>query len=296
MVRLEGGAFRMGSDRHYIEEAPSRTVVVDPFWIDQGPVTNAQFARFVEATGHVTAAEQAPDPKDYPGMPTEMAHAGSIVFTPTKRPVPLTDPSQWWRFVFGADWRHPAGPGSGLLGLEQHPVAHVAFADAEAFAAWAGKVLPTEAEWEFACRGGLDGAAFAWGEELTPGGRRMANYWVGEFPSRGPRPRNGVRTTPIGRYPPNGFGNVWEWTADWYGLAEPVSGKPCCVPRNPRGASALASRDPAAPGQPIGRKVLKGGSHLCAASYCQRYRPAARHPQPIDTSTSHVGFRCVVRG
>ncbi len=301
---IPGGSFLMGSNLFYPEEAPQRPVRVDGFHIDVTPVTNAQFARFVAETGHVTVAEIAPDPADYPGMPAEMAHAGSLVFQPTDAPVDLRDATLWWAFRFGADWRHPTGPGSSNEGLEDHPVVHVAYADAEAYAAWAGKSLPTEAEWELAARSGLDGAEFAWGDELTPGGRILANYWQGVFPVASQSPDGWQSTSPVGSYPPNShglrdmIGNVWEWTADWWSLPDrdrkpPKS--PCCLPANPRGGREEDSLDPEMPQVPIGRKVLKGGSHLCAPSYCQRYRPAARHPQTIDTSTSHIGFRCVLR-
>lgn len=303
MRRLEGGVFTMGSDRYYPEERPARKVRVDPFWIDETPVTNRQFARFVAATGHKTVAEIAPDPADYPGMPPEMAKAGSLVFRQTPGPVPLRDVSQWWSFEFGADWRHPLGPGSNLRGLDDHPVVHVAYPDAEAYAAWAGKALPTEAEWEFAARGGLADREFAWGDELAPGGAMLANYWQGAFPYINTEEDGWLRTSPVRAYPPNGYGlhdmigNVWEWTCDWYALptVEPKAPGACCTPANPRGGTEAASVDPLTPDIPIGRKVLKGGSHLCAESYCQRYRPAARHPQTIDSSTTHIGFRCVAR-
>ena len=300
MIHVEGGRFRMGSDRHYPEEAPARTVTVDGFRIDVGPVTNRQFAAFVDATGYRTFAETPPNPADYPGIRPELIQPGSLVFQSPGRPVPLHDFTQWWSFRIGADWRRPLGPGSDLSGLEDHPVVHIAYADAEAYAAWAGKALPTEAEWEFAARGGVDGAAYAWGEELAPDGRMLANYWQGEFPWRNTALDGYARTSPVGAFPPNGFGlhdmigNVWEWTCDWYSAAASLQ-SPCCAPRNPRGGREADSYDPCAPDIRIGRKVLKGGSHLCAESYCQRYRPAARYPQPVDTSTSHVGFRCVVR-
>jgi formylglycine-generating enzyme len=301
MVRIPGGTFRMGSDRHYPEEAPVHSVAVDGFWIDATPVTNAQFRAFVQATGHVTWAEIDPDPSDYPGAKPEMLKAGGLVFTPPSRPVDLADWSQWWRFTFGATWRRPYGKGSHIGGLDDHPVVQVAFRDAEAYAAWAGKALPTEAEWEFAARGGLDGAEFAWGDELTPGGRHMANTWQGAFPHENTRADGWARTSPVRAYPPNGYGvhdmigNVWEWTADWYSARhEADAGKACCVPENPRGAAMEQSYDPRDRVR-IPRKVLKGGSHLCAPSYCKRYRPAARHAEQIDTTTSHVGFRCVVR-
>jgi formylglycine-generating enzyme required for sulfatase activity len=302
MVHIPGGSFRMGSDRHYPEEAPVHTVSVDPFWIDATPVTNAQFRRFVEATGHVTWAEIAPDPRDYPGALPHMLRAGGLVFAPPAKPVDLEDWSQWWRFTFGAAWRRPYGKGSHIGGLDDHPVVQIAYRDAEAYATWAGKELPTEAEWEFAARGGLDGKEFAWGDELTPDGRHMANTWQGRFPHENMRSDGFARTSPVGAFAANGYGvfdmigNVWEWTADWWSeghSADPA--KACCVPHNPRGAAMEGSHDPRQPNIRIPRKVLKGGSHLCAPNYCRRYRPAARHAEPIDTSTSHVGFRCIAR-
>lgn len=302
MVRVAGGTFRMGSDRHYPEEAPVHRVTVDGFLIDRTPVTNRQFRAFVQATGHVTMAERAPDPRDYPGALPHMLRAGSLVFNPPNHPVSLDDWSQWWTFRFGAIWRKPYGPGSSIKGLDDHPVVHIAYADAEAYATWAGKSVPTEAEWEFAARGGLDGAEFAWGDVLEPDGRRMANFWHGEFPVRNLSPRAYKRTTPVGSFPPNGYGlvdmigNVWEWTSDWYTPKHPDDApKACCIPENPRGGRVEDSFDSYQPQIRIPHRVLKGGSHLCAPNYCRRYRPAARHAQPVDTSTSHVGFRCVIR-
>lgn len=303
MRHVPGGAFQMGSDRFYPEEAPVRRVQVDGFWIDETPVTNRDFARFVAATGHVTLAEIAPDPKDYPGMDPASALPGSLLFQRTRGPVDLADYSQWWYFSFGTDWRHPHGPDSSLDGLEDHPVVHVAFEDAEAYAKWAGKSLPTEAEWEYAARGGLDGADFAWGDELAPGGAMLANYWQGAFPFANTLDDGYERTSPVGTYPANGhglfdmIGNVWEWTTDWFAqprIERKAKGS-CCVPANPRGGTKRGSLDPTNPDAPIPRKVLKGGSHLCAPNYCQRYRPAARHPQAVDSSTSHIGFRCIIR-
>jgi formylglycine-generating enzyme len=303
MVWIEGGEFRMGSDEHYTEEAPVHRVTVDPFWIDRTPVTNREFRKFVRATGHVTFAEIAPDPKDYPGALPNMLKAGSLVFSPPKHPInDMRDWSQWWTFKFGANWKRPYGPRSSLSGLNDHPVVHVAYSDALAYAEWAGKDLPTEAEWEFAARGGLDGAEFAWGDELTPGGKQMANTWQGAFPHENLKLDGYERTSPVVAFPPNGYGvydmigNVWEWTSDWYSPAhEADADKACCIPTNPRGGREDASYDSCQPEIKIPRKVLKGGSHLCAPNYCRRYRPAARHPEPVDTSTSHVGFRCVVR-
>jgi formylglycine-generating enzyme len=304
MRRIPGGVFTMGSERFYPEERPLRRVRVEDFWIDETPVTNRQFAAFVEATGYRTFVEIAPDPRDYPGLAPEAAVAGSLVFQRTATPVPLDDYGQWWTFLAGADWRHPTGPGSEAE--PDHPVVHVAYADAEAYAAWAGKTMPTEAEFEFAARGGLVDADYAWGDELAPGGTILANYWQGLFPFANQRADGGYRTTAVGSYPANGYGlhdmigNVWEWTRDWYSVPKAVRpGKdksPCCAIPDPRGGNLRGSVDPAQPGVPIGRKVLKGGSHLCAANYCQRYRPAARHAQSIDSATSHIGFRCVVRG
>ena len=307
MIHVPGGTFTMGSDRFYPEEAPTRRVQVDPFWMDQTPVTNRQFAAFVAATGHVTVAEIAPDPKDYPGMLPEMAHAGSLVFRKPVGPFDPGAPGSWWRFEFGACWNHPLGPDSDLemLDLWDHPVVHVAYADAAAYAAWAGKALPTEAENEFAARGGLEAADYAWGDELAPDGAMLANYWQGRFPAVNDCLDGWERTSPVGAFPANGYGlhdligNVWEWTSDWWTDQPQVPEKrnkgACCTISNPRGGRLKTSFDPAQPGVRIGRRVLKGGSHLCAANYCQRYRPAARHPEMIDTSTTHIGFRCVVR-
>jgi formylglycine-generating enzyme required for sulfatase activity len=299
-VWVAGGTFRMGSDKHYPEEAPAHFVKVDGFWIDRRPVTNRDFRRFVEATGHVTFAELPPDTKDYPGALPEMLHPASLVFTPPGRPVDLRDFRNWWVFKRDANWRQPTGPGSSVDGLDDHPVVHVAYQDIEAFAAWAGREIPTEAEWEFAARGGLDGAEYAWGDELMPDDRPMANTWQGNFPNENLKLDGFERTSPVESFPANGFGifdmigNVWEWTQDWYAPKhEDAAQKPCCAAPNPRGSRAQASYDPRQPEVRIPRKVLKGGSHLCAPNYCRRYRPAARHAQPVDTSTSHVGFRLV---
>jgi sulfatase modifying factor 1 len=302
MIRIPGGTFRMGSDNHYPEEAPAHRVKVDPFWIDRYPVTNRQFREFVRATGHITFAELAPDPKDYPGALPHMLYAGSLTFSPPDSPVNLRDWSNWWTFLKGASWRHPYGPGSDIRGLDSHPVVHISFADAFLYARWAGKQLPTEAEWEFAARGGLEDAEYAWGEEFAPGGRQMANTWQGEFPHENLAADGFTRTSPVNAFPPNGYGvsdmigNVWEWTTDWYTAKHSADAKKaCCIPENPRGGREEDSYDSCQPQVRIPRKVLKGGSHLCAPNYCRRYRPAARHAQPIDTSASHIGFRCVVR-
>jgi len=236
-------------------------------------------------------------------MDPALAQPGSLVFEKTAGPVDMTDVSQWWHFRLGAHWRHPLGPGSSVDDLGDHPVVHVTHADAEAFAQWAGKALPTEAEWEFAARGGLEDADYAWGDELAPGGAMLANYWQGLFPFANQMLDGFERTSPVGTYPANGYGvydligNVWEWTADWYATPSVLRGKTgpkCCAIANPRGARRQDSFDPGEAAR-IPRKVLKGGSHLCAESYCQRYRPAARHAQPIDSATTHIGFRCVTR-
>lgn len=302
MKLISGGTFAMGSNDHYPEEAPVHRVTIDAFWIDEAPVTNRQFREFVEATNYVTFAEKTPKAEDYPGALPHMLKPGSLVFRPPRERVDLRDWGQWWEFRFGADWRHPYGRGSWIKGRDDHPVVHVAYQDAEAYAAWAGKGLPTEAEWEFAARGGLDGAEFAWGDDLNPSGRQMANTWQGEFPHENLKLDGYERTSPVKSYPPNGYGlydmigNVWEWTTDWFAPKHPEDApKACCIPENPRGPSRDQSYDPCQPHIKIPRKVLKGGSHLCAPNYCRRYRPAARHPEPVDTSTSHVGFRCVIR-
>jgi sulfatase modifying factor 1 len=300
MVWIAAATFLMGSDRHYAEEAPAHRAAVDGFWIDRCPVTNRQFAAFARKTGFVTVAERPPDPADFPGAPPENLHAGSLVFTGTRGPVDLRHIDRWWAWMPGASWRHPEGPDSTLAGRMDHPVVHVAYEDALAYATWTAAALPTEAEWECAARGGLDGAAFVWGDKPETPGRRLANFWHGDFPWRA-EPGYGA-TAAVGTFQPNGYGlhdmagNVWEWTEDWYASRHPEdAAKPCCIPRNPRGADEVASLNPAQPQFRVPRKVLKGGSFLCADSYCLRYRPAARRPQMIDTGMSHVGFRCVRR-
>lgn len=300
MVWIPAATYRMGSDGHYREEAPVHTVTVDGFWIDEAPVTNRRFSRFVVDTGYVTVAERPLDPNDFPGAPAENLLPGSLVFTRTSGPVNLRHLSQWWTWTPGASWHHPEGPGSSLDGREDHPVVHVAFEDGTAYAAWADKKLPTEAEWELAARGGLEGAVYTWGDRPEAPDERLANYWHGDFPWR-PEPGYGT-TTPVGSFPRNGYGlsdiagNVWEWTCDWYlGRHPEDADKPCCIPCNPRGGTLEQSLDRAQPQFPIPHKVVKGGSYLCADTYCMRYRPAARRPLMVDTGMSHTGFRCVQR-
>lgn len=293
MVRVEAGAFDMGSEDFFPEEGPVHRVQVDAFWIDRHPVTNAQFRRFVKDTGYVTVAERVPDAADYPDADPDALVAGALVFQQTPGPVDLNDWRRWWAYVPGADWRHPRGPGSTLDGRDKHPVTQVSYEDALAYAHWAGKDLPTEAEWEFAARGGLEGRVYSWGDEFAPKGRRMANTWEGQFPwqfHRGRGQSDTPGTTPVGTYPPNGYGlvdtagNVWEWTkSEFTDRHGPAAG--CCAPRN----------ESSAPTERFPRRVTKGGSYLCAPTYCLRYRPAARQSQTEDTATCHLGFRCVLR-
>ncbi|MEV0463574.1 formylglycine-generating enzyme family protein [Nocardia tengchongensis] len=301
MVRVPGGAFAMGSRDFFPEEQPVREAVVEPFWIDVHQVTNADFHRFVRETGYVTVAERDLDPADFPGAAPEDLVPGVLVFQRTNGPVPLDDWRRWWTYVPGASWRHPGGPGTNLDGRTLHPVTHVAYADALAYAEWAGKSLPSEAQWEFAARGGLDAATFPWGEEFAPRGRRLANTWVGRFPwefepGKGQAAQPG--TTKVGTYPPNGYGlfdvagNVWEWTTDYYrgDHGAPVSS--CCAPA--AGPARADGPPPVEAGERFPRRVVKGGSYLCAPNYCLRYRPAARQGQTEDTATCHLGFRCIV--
>ncbi|KWX66245.1 formylglycine-generating enzyme family protein [Mycobacterium sp. NAZ190054] len=288
MVWIPGQTAALGSDAHYPEEGPVRNVTVDGFWIQAAPVTNAEFAEFVAATGYVTVAERPLNPEDYPGAPRENLHPGSMVFTRTAGPVDLRHLNLWWTWTPGAYWRKPAGPSSSIDKRTDHPVVHVAFDDAAAYADWAGLQLPTEAQWETAARGGLVGATYTWGDEPERPGRQLANYWHGDFPWR---PDRGYgRTRSVGSFPPNPYGlfdmagNVWEWTTDWY--ADRRDSDPCC---------ATGSYDASQPQFKVPRRVVKGGSFLCADDYCLRYRPAARRPQPVDTGMSHIGFRCTAR-
>ncbi len=300
MVWIPGGTFQMGSDNHYPEEAPAHRVTVGGFWIDPHAVTNRDFKKFADETGYVTLAERPANPDDYPGAKPEMLAPSSVMFRKSAGPVDLSNHYNWWTYVAGADWKHPRGPGSSLQGLWSHPVVHVAWEDVEAYARWAGKEIPTEAEWEFAARGGLDGAEFCWGDEYMPGGKAMTNNWQGEFPWQNLLEDKFEWTAPVGSFPPNGYGlydmagNVWEWTADWYQDHGKIK-KPCCTMENPRGGSREDSLDARTPGIAIPRRVMKGGSYLCAPNYCRRYRPAARMAQTVDTSTCHLGFRCIVR-
>lgn len=291
----------MGSEEFYPEERPVHEVTIDGFWMDRHLVTNEQFARFVDETGYITVAERPLDPADYPGAPAENLVPGALVFHKTRGPVDLSDYTNWWFWTPGTNWRHPFGPESSIDGIEQHPVVHVAYEDAEAYARWANKELPSEAEWERAARGGLEGKKFTWGDEHFPDGKAMANSWQGEFPWQNLLLDGFEGTSPVGSFPANGFGlfdmagNVWEWTSDWFVQrhADEVS---CCGPKiNPRITSPEKSYDPGQPAFRIPRKVVKGGSHICAPNYCLRYRPAARQPQMIDTGMSHIGFRCIVR-
>jgi sulfatase modifying factor 1 len=302
MMPIPEGTFRMGSADHYPEEAPVHRATVRAFSVRSTAVTNGQYAAFVGATNYVTVAERPLDPADYPGAPIENLVAGSLVFTMTPGPVDLRHMSQWWTWTPGASWHQPEGPGSSVANRQDHPVVHVAYEDAEAFARWAGEDLPSEAEWEYAARAGADGHAFMWGDEAVPDGEYLANFWQGDFPWRNNEADGFAGTAPVGSYPPNEVGlydmagNVWEWTTDWYADGHPADAETaCCVPTDPRGPSLESSFDPGQPQFSIPRRVIKGGSFLCADNYCQRYRPAARRPQMIDTGMSHVGFRTVSR-
>jgi sulfatase modifying factor 1 len=300
---IPGGTFLMGSEAFYPEERPVRRVSVDGFWMDTRPVTAGEFRRFVRETGYATVAERPLDSADYPDADPELHVPGSLVFRKTAGPVSLDDMRNWWEYLPGAYWKRPAGPGSTISGRDSNPVVHVAYADVEAYAAWAGKEIPTEAEWEFAARGGLEGAVFAWGDEHFPDGRPMANSWQGEFPWQNLKLDRFEGTSPVGSFPPNGYGmfdmtgNVWEWTCDWFSARSTTAvEQACCVPKNPRVTDPDKSYAAVGePGAEIPRKVIKGGSHLCAPNYCLRYRPAARQPHMVETSTAHLGFRCIVR-
>jgi sulfatase modifying factor 1 len=303
MTLIAGGEFTMGTDDELSmpNERPAHRVRVDAFWLDEHPVTNAEFRRFVEATGYITTAERKPDWEELkkqlpPGTPKpdeSMLVPGSLVFTPPDRPVPLDNLEGWWRWKPGADWRHPEGPASDLAGREDHPVVQVSWEDAVAYAKWAGKRLPTEAEWERAARGGIEGARYSWGQEFQPNGRHMANTFQGHFPDHGVAEDGYLATSPVAAFPPNAYGlydmagNVWQWTADLYSADYFVEQASQGLCENPTGPDKTF--DPADPYSE--RRVIKGGSFLCHTSYCESYRPSARRGTPPDTGSSHVGFR-----
>jgi len=282
----------MGSQAFYPEEGPVHVVTVEPFEIDRYAVTNREFRVFVKDTGYTTTSERPLDPTTFPGVALDDLRPGSMVFMPTLGPVEFTDWRQWWRWIPGASWKHPRGAGSTINGLHNHPVVQVSFRDAAAYADWAGKRLPSEAEWEYAARGGLDSATFAWGEEPNGPRRLRANTWQGSFPYRNTGAAGWVGTAPVGTFPPNGYGlyemtgNTWEWTSDYW-TDRHVSEKRMCD-CGPTGPAALSLAE----GEVTPRRVLKGGSHLCSPDYCLRFRPAARSPEAEDTATTHIGFRC----
>ncbi|MEQ4205054.1 formylglycine-generating enzyme family protein [Actinopolymorpha sp. B9G3] len=327
MVRVPGGTFQMGAAGFYPEEGPVRTVSVAGFWMDAYPVTVAAFRRFVRATGHVTDAERSAVAGGRHDR--RIVSPGSLVFRQPSRPVDLSDNGLWWSSVPGASWRHPEGPDSSVHGRERHPVTHVSYDDAVAYAAWVGRRLPTEAEWEYAARGGLDGAVYAWGDTFSPGGRLLANVWQGAFPWRMARWNRFSGTSPVGSFPSNGYGlhdmtgNVWEWTADpFIARSATFRAKASCLPngvlrpavprpREPEdawrghepegppdhgGGDHLDARADAHVGAGNTVRVLKGGSFLCADTYCLRYRPAARQGAPSTLTACHLGFRCVLSG
>ena len=290
-----------GGNEPMFDARPIHRVHVSGFWMDATAVTNEQFARFVAATHYVTVAEKPPRPQDFPGVPTADLVAGSVVFSSPDRPVPLGNPLAWWRYVPGADWRHPEGPGSTLVGREKHPVVHVAYDDAEAYAKWAGKRLPTEAEWELAARGGRAGQRYIWGDELTPGGRWAANIFQGTFPNRNLGSDGFFGAAPVGSFPANSYGlfdmagNVWQWCTDWYrpdAYARQLAAAQGAILEDPRGPTKAESFDPDEPGQP--KRVQRGGSFLCSDQYCTRYLLGTRGKGAPDTGSNHLGFRCVV--
>ena len=306
MVWIPGGEFSMGSDdpRGAIcggpdampDARPIHRVYVDGFWMDQTEVTNGQFEKFARATGYVTVAERTPSQAEFPDAPPENLVAGSTVFTPTPEPVPLDSHFRWWRYERGANWRHPDGPGSDLKGREKHPVVHIAYEDAAAYAKWAGQRLPTEAEWEFAARGGLTGKLYAWGDDLKPGGHAVANTWQGVFPVKDTAEDGFAGLAPVAQFPTNGYGlydlggNVWEWCSDWYRpdtyATDRLAGK---VTRNPQGPET--SYDPAEPSEK--KRLHRGGSFLCTDQYCTRYMVGTRGKGEVSTGSNHLGFRCV---
>ncbi|MGA1539438.1 MAG: formylglycine-generating enzyme family protein [Chthoniobacterales bacterium] len=317
MVLIPGGDFIMGSDADYAypNEKPAHRVEVAPFYLDAKPVTNADFAKFVADTGYITVAERPVDweemkkqlPPGTPKPPDEVLQPGSLVFQPTAGPVDLRDMGNWWRWTHGASWRHPEGPGSTIEGREDHPVVQVAFEDAQAYARWAGKRLPTEAEWEFAARGGLENQRYAWGAEERPDGKIMANRWTGDFPYRNDGEDGFPGTAPVGTFPANGYGlydmggNVWNWCSDLYRAdtfaRRAGDAQACCDPQGPDTTAGERPMpgDPSPPMVPGAiRRVTKGGSFLCHPEYCESYRPSARRGTEPDTGSSHVGFRCAL--
>jgi formylglycine-generating enzyme len=298
MAWIPGGTFLRGSDNPKMRDAqPRHEVAVDGFWMDRTAITNEEFGRFVEATGYVTIAERTPQAKDFPGAPPENLVAGSVVFRPTHGPVSLDNHFQWWSYVKGANWRHPDGPSSDLTGRENHPVLQVAWDDAVAYARWAGKRLPTEAEFEFAARGGLDNQKYTWGDEFKPEGRWMANIWQGHFPYENTCEDGFAAAAPVGSFPANGYGlydmsgNVWEWCADWYraDYYQKLASRGLPI-RNPEGPAD--SSDPSEPGTP--KRVMRGGSYLCTDQYCTAYEVGARGKGAPDSGQNHLGFRCVL--
>lgn len=302
MIHIPDGETHLGSNHHYPDEGPVRRVVVSAFDIDPLPVTNERFAAFIAETDYVTVAERSPDPSLYPGALPEDLVPGALVFTMPPGPVDLRNYHNWWAWTPGATWRTPLGPGSDIEGLGDHPVVQVSYDDAIAFCDWTELALPPEAEWEYAARGGLDGAEFAWGNDDPQETEPLANTWQGRFPFENTEVDGWTRTSPVGSFPPNGYGlfdmigNVWEWTDDWYiKTRQMADAATCCAPHTRSGGTAEQSLDPSQPHTPIPRKVVKGGSHLCTPQYCFRYRPAARQAQMIDTATSHIGFRCISR-
>ena len=295
MVWIPGGTFWMGCENCGMPDAlPMHLVAVDGFWMDRAPVTNAEFERFVKATSYVTVAERPLDPRDFPGVPGEKLVPGSAIFVPTSTPVPLDNPLQWWRYTPGANWKHPAGPGSDLKARADHPAVHVAFEDAVAYATWAGKRLPTEAEFEFAARGGLDRQKYPWGNDMNPGGNAAANTWQGQFPARDHGDDGYLGTSPVTAFPPNGFGlydmggNVWQWCADWYRPeAYAAQAQTGVVTQNPKGpADSFDPQEPAA-----AKRVTRGGSYLCTDQYCARYLVGSRGKSEISSAASNLGFR-----
>jgi formylglycine-generating enzyme required for sulfatase activity len=316
MVRIPAGQFMMGTDdpNSMPNERPAHVVKLDAFWIDEHDVTNAEFRKFVIATGYLTTAEKPIDWNEMkkqvapgtPKPPAEMLQPGSLVYTPPDHPVDLTNMGNWWTWTLGASWKHPQGPSSNLDGKDNFPVVQVSWDDASAYAKWAGKRLPTEAEWEYAARGGHEGTRYYWGNDFSPGGKYMCNTFTGDFPYRNTAADGFAGVAPVKSFPPNGYGlydmagNVWQWTADLYRAdaheqslkQSGQSGQPCCV--NPTGPTECFNPTEAVPNTL--ERVTKGGSYLCNVNYCESYRPVARRGTPPDTGTEHIGFRCVKSG